>query len=156
MPFHGYSDASFASEEDGKSISGNIFMSGGGPIIWGSRKQRMVVLSTTEAEYVALTEAMREAAWLRNLYKELGYEQTEPMLIRGDNQGSMSIAEDPQFHKRTKHFNVKVHYIREKIKEKTIKVEYCPTAEMIADIMTKPLARARHAQHSESMGMPLT
>ena len=153
--FHGYSDASFASEEDGKSISGYIFMSGGGPIVWGSRKQKMVVLSTTEAEYVALSEAAREAVWLRNLYKELGCAQTKPALIRGDNQGSMDIAENPQFHKRTKHFNVKLHYIREKINEKIIRIQYCPTTEMTADMLTKPLARARHAQHTKSLGMTL-
>jgi hypothetical protein len=153
--FYGYSDASFASESDGKSISGHVFMSGNGPIVWGARKQRMVVLSTTEAEYVALSEAAREAAWLRNLYEELGHTQTAPTLIRGDNQGSMAIAENPQFHKRTKHFSVKVHYIREQINEKVVQVEYCPTSEMVADIMTKPLARARHVQHSESLGMTL-
>jgi hypothetical protein len=153
--FYGYSDASFASESDGKSISGHVFMSGNGPIVWGARKQRMVVLSTTEAEYMALSEAAREAAWLRNLYEELGHTQTAPTLIRGDNQGSMAIAENPQFHKRTKHFSVKVHYIREQINEKVVQVEYCPTSEMVADIMTKPLARARHVQHSESLGMTL-
>jgi hypothetical protein len=67
----------------------------------------------------------------------------------------MAIAENPQFHKQTKHFGVKVHYIREKINENTIKVEYCPTLEMVAHIMTKPLAHTWYVQHSESLGMTL-
>jgi hypothetical protein len=78
-----------------------------------------------------------------------------PTLLLGDNQGSMAIAENPQYHQRTKHFDVKLHYIRERVNEKEIKVDYCPTAQMVADIMTKPLVRARHAQHCEGLGITL-
>ena len=73
-------------------------MASGGAIMWRSKKQTTVAQSSTEAEYVALAEAAHEASWLRNLYQELGYPQLGPTLIKGDNNGSMAMARNPQFH----------------------------------------------------------
>ncbi len=153
--FHGYSDANFASNADGTSITGFVFKSADAAITWNSKWQRNILQSTTETEYVGLNEATREAVWLRNLYEELGFRQTKPTTVYGDNQGSLAVAVNPQFHKRTKHFQVKMFYVREQIQNKTIKTEYCPTAEMTADIFTKPLHKPKHLFHTTNMGMTM-
>ena len=151
--FHGYSDANFAGNEDGTSVTGFVFKSAGAAISWNSKRQRNILQSTTETEYMGLNEATREAVWLRNLFQELGFDQTKPTIIYGDNQGSLSTAVNPQFHKRTKHFQVKMFYVREQIQNEIIKVKYCPTAEMTADIFTKPLPKPKHLTHTSHLGM---
>jgi hypothetical protein len=124
--FTGYSDASFANY-DCTSVSGYAFISAGGAITWGSKKQNIVSLSTTEAEYVCLSDVAHEATWLCDLYAKIGYPQTEPTLVYGDNLGSLAIAENLHYHKRTKHFDIKHHYICEQISSKNIVTEYLPT-----------------------------
>ena len=111
--FYGFADAAYANADDYKSTSGYVFITGGGAITWRSKKQSTIALSSTEAEYVALSEAACEAFWLRNLYAESGFDQKEPTLIRGDNNGSIAIAQNPQFHKRSKHIAIRWHWIRD-------------------------------------------
>jgi len=89
-----------------------------------------VSLSSTEAEYVCLLDVAPNAIWLRNLYSELGYPEEEPTLIFGDNLSALAITENPRYHKRTKHFNIKHHYIRDQIKNQKLITEYCPMAKM--------------------------
>jgi len=149
----GYSDASFANNDDRSSISGYTFLVSGGAITWGSKRQNVISLSTTEAEYICLSDATREAIWLRNLFKELGYEQKEPTLIYGDNLGSLAIAHNPQYHKRTKHFDIKHHYIRDQVQKQTVAIEYRPTKDMTADIFTKALSKPSHEKHRAELGM---
>ena len=109
--FYGFSDAAFANANDRKSISGYVFLSNAGTITWMSKKQAMVALSTTEAEYVVISEAACKATWLRHLYGELGFIQKEPVLLLGDNGGSISMTKNPQFHKRTKYINIRWHWV---------------------------------------------
>ena len=90
--FYGFADAAFANHDDLKSTSGYVFLASGGAITWKSKKQTTIALSSTEAEYVALSEAAREACWLRNLYEEIGYPQESPTIIKGDNDGSIAMA----------------------------------------------------------------
>ena len=85
---------------------GYIFLASGGAITWKSKKKTIIALSLTEAEYITLTEAGREASWLRNLYGELGFPQTFPTIIKGDNEGSICMTHDPQFHARSKHIAI--------------------------------------------------
>jgi hypothetical protein len=151
--FIGYSDASFANNYDRTSVSGYTFLSAGGAITWGSKKQNIVSLSSTEAEYVCLSDAAREATWLRNLYAEIGYPQIQPTLVYGDNLGTLAITKNPHYHKRTKHFDIKHHYIRDQIKDQSIILKYCPTAQMTADILTKALPRQAHKLHMETLGL---
>ena len=94
----------YANTDDYKSTSGYVFLVAGGAITWRSKKQTTIALSSTEleAEYIALSEAGREACWLRNLYEEIGYIQESPNIIKGDNDGANSMACNPQFHKRSK------------------------------------------------------
>jgi len=110
--FFGYTDTSFGNTDDRRSISGYIFLAGNGAITWCSRKQITIALSSTKAEYVALSEAVREACWLRSLYSKLGLLQEEvPTLIWGDNKGSIAMAKNPQFHKRSKHIAIHWHCV---------------------------------------------
>ena len=148
----GYSDASLASLDNMTSVLGYV-LAAGGAITWRSKKQTAVSLLSTEAEYISLADAACEATWLRNLYNELGFEITEPTLIYGDNQSALAIASNPQYHKRTKHFNIKHHYIREKVNDQSIITEYCPTAEMTANVLTKPLPKPKFNQHKVKLGV---
>ena len=81
--------------------------------MWKSKKQTTITLSSTEAEYIALSEAAREACWLRSLYKELGYDQQLSITIKGDNDGSIAMAKNQQFHSRSKHITIQWHWIRD-------------------------------------------
>ena len=151
--FHGYADAAYSNLDERKSTSGYVFIAGKGAITWRSKKQLVVALSSTEAEYIALSEAAREACWLRSLFGELGYKQTLPTTIHGDNEGALAMAKNPQFHARAKHIEIKWHSIRQMIKRNKITVESCRGYQQTADVLTKPLPRAKHKQHTSEMGM---
>ena len=150
---HGYADAAYANMDDYKSTSGYVFIVGGGAITWRSKKQTTVALSSTEAEYVALSEAGREACWLQNLYDEIGYTQESPILITGDNDGSIAMARNPQFHKRSKHIGIRWHWVRDLVQKNIITIESCRDPEQTADVLTKPLARQKHQKHLNEMGL---
>ena len=136
----GYSNADWAGDvKDRWSTSGNAFLLGGGAIMWSSRKQSSVALSTVEAEYMALSVATQEAIWLRQLQEELGVTEAGPTLIYEDNQGAISMAKNPVFHKRTKHVQIRYHFVREAVEQGTITLEYCRTGEMLPTALPKVL-----------------
>ena len=138
----GYSDADWASDsEDRRSTSGNVFVMSGGAISWTSKKQPTVALSTSESEYIALCFATQEAVWLRQLMKDLQMDCNTATTIHEDNQGTIAMSRNPVLHKRTKHIDIKYHFVREKTQDGTIELKYCPTNEMVADILTKPLPK---------------
>ncbi len=140
----GYTDADWAGDvNDRKSTSGYVFLVSGGAISWKSQKQRCVALSTAEAEYIAMASAAQESVWLRQLIAELTNSSvTEaPTLIYEDNQSAIAMTKNPQFHGRAKHIDIKNHFIREQVAKGTITLVYCPTLEMVADILTKGLSR---------------
>ena len=138
----GYSDADWAGDqEDRRSTSGYLFLMTGGPVSWKSRKQESVALSTAEAEYIALSSAAQETVWLRRLITELGSELEGPTTLMEDNQSAIAMAKNPQFHGRAKHIDIRHHFIREKVNGGDIKLIYCPTGDMIADMLTKGLNR---------------
>ena len=104
----GYSDADWAGDtDDRKSTSGYMFLIAGGPVSWKSKKQSTVALSTAEAEYVALSTATQECMWMQKLLSELGNPPDGPTTILEDNQSSIAMARNPQFHGRAKHINIK-------------------------------------------------
>ena len=151
--FTGYVDASFANTENRASVTGYVFLAQGGAIVWGSKKQTLIALSTTEAEYAVLARCTRECIWLRKLYAELGYRQKGPTNIMTDSEGARALAYNPQFHARTKHFDISHHYTREKISQKKIEVYHCSDRYQIADILTKALPRDKHERHTKEMGI---
>jgi hypothetical protein len=106
-----------------------------------------------EAEYIALSEAAREAHWLRSLFFKLGFMQVLPTMIQGDNEGSIAMTKNPQFHKRSKHIGLQYHLIRQQVQEGEIIIENCRTHKQTADVLTKPLPHAKHKQHTAEMGL---
>lgn len=150
---YGFSDAAFANTDDRKSTSGYVFMSNGGAITWGSKKQTTIALSSTEAEYVALSEAAREAMWLYQLYGELGYPQTDPILILGDNNGSIAMAKNPEFHKRSKHVDIRWHWVRDLVNDGYVNIVDCRDPEQTADVLTKALTKPKFTRHVNELGL---
>lgn len=142
----GYSDADYGGAEDRHSISAYMYQLQGAVVAWSSKRQRIIVTSTTEAEYVALCSAAKQGIWLRNLLYEIGYENylPEPGKIRllGDNQSALSLVSNPENHQRTKHIDVQYHYTRELVESGALTIGYCPTRQMLADALTKPLNKS--------------
>ena len=132
----GYSDADWAGDPDDRhSMTGNPFLMTQGPISWLSKKQSIVALSTSEAEYVAISTAAQEAVWLRRLFTDLQALPEGPTVIMEDNQGTIAIGRNPIIHTRTKHIDIKYHYVREALQEGTITLSYCSTDKMLADLL---------------------
>uniref|UniRef100_A0A7M5V2B3 Polyprotein n=1 Tax=Clytia hemisphaerica TaxID=252671 RepID=A0A7M5V2B3_9CNID len=124
---HGFADADWAGDIDTrKSTSGYVFKVGNSTVSWKSKRQSIVALSTTEAEYVALSQATQEVIWLRTLFKGMDFEQTDPSKMFEDNQGAIDLAKNPTHHSRTKHIDIKFHHVRDAVAKKVIDLEYCP------------------------------
>jgi hypothetical protein len=100
-------------------------------------------MSTTESEYIAAATASKEAIWLRTLLNEIGHPCNKPTTLYVDNQCSIRLVRNPEFHKRTKHIDVKYHYIRERVENREIEVTFVPTEAQLADIFTKALPKNR-------------
>ncbi|UYV66146.1 hypothetical protein LAZ67_4000486 [Cordylochernes scorpioides] len=128
---------------DRKSQTGLVFFLARGPIAWESKKQQTVALSSTESEYIALCEAGKEAVYLRTLLDEMGFGEllNEPTVLKTDNQGAQQLARNPVHHARTKHIDIKWHYIRSICSDGLIEVVHIPTQKNVADILTKGLPR---------------
>jgi hypothetical protein len=151
---HGYSDSSLGDQADDRhSTSGYVFLLANGAISWSSRKQKTVAQNTTEAEYMAMTNAANQAAWYESFLTELGYEVDDPIPLHGDNKGTIDLALNPVTGRRSKHIAIRHHVIREYIEKGTISLICTPTAEMVADSFTKSLPRALLLQHNNDMGL---
>ena len=117
--------------------------------------------SSTESEYIASNHAGKEGVWLRSLLQSLQpftspskpHRTLQATTLLADNQSAINITENPENHQRTKHFDVKWHWIREQVERQVFAIKYIPTDEMTADIMTKALARAKHERHRAAMGL---
>ena len=116
----GYSDAEWAGDCDGRrSTTGSCFLAAGAAITWLSQCQPSVALSTTETEYVALCATTQTAVWLRRLESNIGKKAVDGTLIYEDNQGAIAMAKNPVAHRRTKHLDIKFHFVREKVGDGT-------------------------------------
>ena len=138
---YGFTDSDFAQSADSRSISGYCFkMNNNSALIsWGSQKQSLVALSTVEAEYIAATQALKEAIFLRLLYANFTNQLPQTVPLYCDNQGAIALAGHASYHKRTKHIAVQYHAIRTYIKDKTIHMSYIPSNQNLADLFTKAL-----------------
>ena len=125
----------------------------GAAVSWLSKKQPVVALSTTEAEYIALCTAAQEATWLRRLLTDIKAPPERSTVIREDNQSAIAIAKDSVSHARTKHIDVKIHFIREALSNGSIELIYCLTEQMVADLLTKPVSRDRFEALRLRMGL---
>ena len=150
----GFSDADWANDIDSRhSTTGNVFMWSGGAICWLSQKQSTVALSTAESEYIALSSAAQEAVWLRRLFVDLGEDCTQPLTIMEDNQGAIAMTNNPVQHRRTKHIDIRYHFVREHVLNGTVQIKYCCTKNMLADLFTKPLTRGQFEYLRDSIGL---
>jgi hypothetical protein len=135
-----FSDSDWGgSIDDLRSTSGYCFTLGSGVFSWCSKKQETVAQSTAEAEFVAATAAVNQALWLRKILIDLNLEQKESTEILVDNQAVIAISHNPVFHGKTKHFNIKLFFLREVQRDGAIVLVYCKTEDQAADIFTKPL-----------------
>lgn len=139
----GYSDANFPTTYPSgcKSTSGYVFFLCGAAISFLSKLQPLVALSTAEAEYIALCMTVQEALFLRQMLAELGFPQDEPTPIGEDNQACITIATNDVTSARTKHLDIRLHFVRDAHHARQVAIEYVPTKDMLADMFTKPLAR---------------
>jgi hypothetical protein len=127
-------------------------MIAGGPISWNSKKQNCVTLSTAEAEYVSGSLAVQDLIWTNTFIKELDIINLEPVL-NIDNQGTICISENEVVQPRSKHIDIRKYFLRDKVINGEIKLKYCPTTEMIADIMTKPLNTQLFTKFAKMLGL---
>lgn len=150
----GYSDADYAGDTTTRrSTSGFIFMMGDGIVAWCLQRQKSVALSTTEAEYIALSQSIQELTWLTLLISDLLETQGDTPVLYADNQSAIKLVKNPEYHKRTKHIDVRYHYIREKFSEGMFSLEYVPSKEQLADILTKPTPRPRFQELRGMLGI---
>ena len=149
----GYVDADGASQEHRRAISGYVFMVDGGAVSWSSKKQELVTLSTTEAEYVAATHAAKEAVWLRRLLMDLFHSIDTPTTLFSDSKSAIALAQDGHYHAHTKHIDIRYHFIHYIIEAGTIKLVYCPTNDMTADTLTKALPSVKAKHFANALGL---
>ena len=136
----GYSDADWAGDVgDRKSTSGYVFFLGGAAVSWKSCKQTSVALFTAEAEYIALSGAFQEAMWFQQLIADVLNKRVQETTIFEDNQSTICLAKNQHVHGRTKHVDIKYHFIRDLVEAKRVKLVYCASENMIADMLTKGL-----------------
>ncbi|KAI3501210.1 hypothetical protein L1887_29073 [Cichorium endivia] len=148
-----YTDSNYARDlEDRKSTSGYVCLFNGAAICWSSRKQEVVTLSSTEAEYVAATTCACHCVWLKGLFEEIE-EKAGTVEVLCDNCSAIKLSKNPVMHRRTKHIDVRYHYIRELVNKEIIKLKFCGTNEQLADMMTKPLTLATFEFIREEIGV---
>ncbi|KAF2352826.1 hypothetical protein FHG87_016415 [Trinorchestia longiramus] len=136
-----------------KSTSGYCFTLSNSVIIWRSVKQSCVALSTAEAEYVVLAGAAQKAIWLKQLLDDLEFKTGGPMVVNEDNQSAICLAQNPKYHGRSKHIDIKFHYVRDLVRNKEIDLVYCPSNDMLADIFTKGLSAEKFSRLRSMLGV---
>lgn len=149
-----YSDADYASCLDTrKSISGVVLILNTGPVAWCSRKQGVVATSTTDAEYIAAHDAAKEIVWLRQLLEDINFQQQGPTILFCDNAAAQKLIQNPIFHRRSKHIDIKFHYTRDLIKQKLIDIQHVSSELQLADILTKPLTRGKFENNRNQLNI---
>ncbi|KAK9873685.1 hypothetical protein WA026_023685 [Henosepilachna vigintioctopunctata] len=150
---HGFVDADWGSDKlDRKSYTGFVFKISNSAISWESKKQRTVALSSTEAEYMAMAEATKEAIYLQNLIFEITGKLNYITLFN-DNKSAQALANNPVYHKRSKHIDIRYHFIRDAVLNNQIKLEYLQIDKMTADIFTKSLSVDKHYRCLNELNM---
>ena len=151
----GYVDADGNMAEDRHAISGYAFLLHGGAISWSTKRQEIISLSTTESEYVAATYAAKEALWLRSLLSQLFDTNFNATTLFSDNQSAIALTKDHQYHARTKHIDIRFHFIRWIVENGSLRLIYCPTDDMVADTLTKALPSPKVKHFARELGLVL-
>jgi hypothetical protein len=137
-----FADADWANSSDRKSTSGCLIQYGGA-VLWGSRRQKCVALSSTEAEFIAASHAVQQVMWLRQLLRDLGIPQHSPTTMFEDNQSCIKMVENESLSQRSKHIDIKYRFIQDEQKKGTVALRYIPSEDNLADMFTKPLSSTR-------------
>ena len=147
-----YSDSDYATDPENRlSVSGFVLYLCGVPIVWRTKQQRSVTLSSSEAEYYALSEAVKEIRFIYQLLKEMGFEVVLPITVRVDNIGAIFMAENMQVSQRTKHIDTRLRFVNQYIDDGFIKIKFVGTNENDADLFTKNLGKDAHERHGEKL-----
>ncbi|PNX85850.1 hypothetical protein L195_g041924 [Trifolium pratense] len=135
-----YTDSDYAGDlDDRKSTSGYVFMFSSGAVSWSSKKQPVVTLSTTEAEFIAAASCACQGIWMRRILEKLGHTQLGSTTVYCDNSSAIKLSKNPVLHGRSKHIDVRFHFLRDLTKDGTLELAHSNSHDQIADIMTKPL-----------------
>lgn len=147
-------DADWAGDRSTRrSTTGYVFTLAGGALSWRSRLQPTVALSSTEADYRAITEAGQELLWLQKMMERMGFEDPEPTTLLSDNLGAIHLTSKSIFHGKTKHIKIQYHWIREVVKAGDLQLRHCPTHLMVADILTKALGKTQFKNLRDQLGL---
>jgi len=147
-----YSDSDFAGDKDDrKSVTGYVILLCNVPVSWKSKGQPNVTLSSTEAEYVALCETVREIKFISQLLNTLNIQYERPIKVQVDNIGAVFLSKNKTSGERTKHIDVKYHFIREQINDGLIQVDFVRSEENLADIFTKNLSGEKYIYHASKL-----
>ena len=150
----GYCDADWAMhQDDRRSISGYAFFLHSGLVSWSSSKQKATALSSTEAEYMAITHATKELLWLRMFSSIVDIPFPRPFRLLSDNNSAIDMTKSNIISNRAKHIDLRYHFIRDHVAEGTLRLNWISTKDMTADIFTKPLPYPLHSKHSTSLGI---
>jgi hypothetical protein len=150
----GYSDADWVgSSVNKKSTSGCCFSLGSGATSWFSRTHKSIALSYAEAEYMAASLASCEASWLQKLLMGLFDLVLDTTVIHCDNQSCIKLSENPVFHDRSKYIEIRYHFIQYYVQKGSVKLQYVPTGEQIADILTQPLVKGKFVYFEDKLGV---
>jgi hypothetical protein len=154
VKLHGFTDADWAgSPTDRKSTSGGIFSIGSTVVSWYSKKQRSMALSSTEAEYMAVSQVACEAIWMRKILVGLFGSHLDPTVIYCDNRSCIKLSITPVFHDRSKHIDIQYHHLRDCVQWNIMLLQYIPTEYQDADILTKALTRRKIEYHRDRIGV---
>jgi hypothetical protein len=151
--FKGFMDADGALQEHQHAITGYAFLVDGGVVLWSSKKQELVTLSSIEAEYVVFSQASCEAMWLCRLIVKTFCPLKQPTPLYCDNQSAIALAQNDNYYTRTKHINIWYHFIHYIVKQGHIELIYCPTDEMTADTLTKALPSIKAKHFANALGL---
>jgi hypothetical protein len=150
----GFSDSDLAGDvDDRKSTTGIAFFLGSGIVTWASQKQKVVALSSCEAEYIAASTAACQAVWISRLLGEILGQKPQKVRLRVDNKSAIELSKNPVHHGRSKHIDTRFHFIRECVEQGKIEVEHIGTNGQLADILTKSLGRAKFMELRLELGI---
>ena len=130
-----------------------MFLLSEGAVSWSSKKQPVVTLSTTEAEFVAATSCACQGVWMRRVLEKLGNSQGKCTAVLCDNSSTIKLSKNPVMHRRSKHIDVRFHFLRDLTRDGVVELKHCGTQEQIADIMTKPLKLDVFLKLRKSLGV---
>jgi hypothetical protein len=146
--FEIYVDSDYAKcRDDRKSVTGYVILFHGNPVAWKSKGQSCVTLSTTEAEYIALSQAVAECLFLKQVIESIGLEVKLPIIVNEDNTGAIDLASNWSTNSNIKHIDVRYHFVRELLEDGIIQINYVKSEENVADIFTKNLGEQLFEKH---------